>query len=139
MNRCKLLTLWLAGLALAFLLVATTPVRAAPDVGVEGRLDKMSELDDTIRPSCYYFTYLVYMEVGWTSIFELTSDEFNGYLILMDFDGNILAEDDDSGGGTNARIAYSPAEDGWYELRVTTSEPLTLGKYVLVESGMVSN
>jgi hypothetical protein len=35
---------------------------------------------------------------------RLDSTDFNAYLVLLDAKGNLVAQDDDSGGGTNAHI-----------------------------------
>jgi serine protease Do len=35
---------------------------------------------------------------------RLNSTDFDAYLILMDAKGNVVDEDDDSGGGTNSKI-----------------------------------
>jgi tetratricopeptide (TPR) repeat protein len=42
------------------------------------------------------------------------------YLLLEDADGQHLAEDDDSGGGLNARIIYRVFRDGVYRIRATS-------------------
>jgi tetratricopeptide (TPR) repeat protein len=42
------------------------------------------------------------------------------YLVLSDAKGKTLAEDDDSGGGLNARILYRAAQDGTFRISATS-------------------
>ena len=42
------------------------------------------------------------------------------YLFLYDAAGKKLAEDDDSGGGLNARIIFHAEQDGTYRIRATS-------------------
>lgn len=64
---------------------------------------------------------------------EMDSDSVDSYLILMDGDGNVIAFDDDSGGGNNARITL-PVDVGTYYLvaKPFTSQGYVVGPYVLV-------
>ena len=68
-------------------------------------------------------------EAGHTYRIELTSDDFDTYLVVIDAEGNIVAENDDFGNSTNSRVdleteggsytilagAYSGTPDGVYE------------------------
>ncbi|WP_159783889.1 trypsin-like peptidase domain-containing protein [Sodalinema gerasimenkoae] len=52
-----------------------------------------------------------------TVVLDLTSDEFDAYLILLDSNGNSIAQDDDGGDGTDARIVTQlPANDTYIVL-----------------------
>jgi serine protease Do len=65
-----------------------------------------------------------------TVTIDLASDEFDSYLILRDEAGLLLASDDDSGGGLNARITYTfPA--GNYIIVANVYDALGAGAYTL--------
>lgn len=42
------------------------------------------------------------------------------FLVLRDSTGIKLTEDDDSGGGLNARITFGAAQDGVYRIQATS-------------------
>ena len=60
----------------------------------------------------------------------LESDEFDVLLEVFDQDGNLIATDDDSYGGTDARLTFSLAANGNYYIRVSASDGET-GNYTL--------
>ncbi|HEX3314460.1 MAG TPA: PPC domain-containing protein, partial [Gemmataceae bacterium] len=64
-------------------------------------------------------------------VIDLESRRFDAFLRLEDATGNELASDDDSGGGTNARIRFRPRTAGTYRIITTTFEPNTFGAYSL--------
>ncbi len=53
---------------------------------------------------------------GQRVIIDMMSDDFDSYLILLDIDGNELAQDDDGGDNTNARIDVTLPATGTYTL-----------------------
>lgn len=61
---------------------------------------------------------------------SMTSSDFDAYLTLADFDGNILAEDDDGGGGLNSRMTIQ-LDAGSYVLVASSFEAGELGAYTL--------
>ena len=60
----------------------------------------------------------------------LTSDEFDVVLQVFDKDGNLIASDDDSYGGTNAHLTFSLPADGNYYIRISSNNDKT-GNYVV--------
>jgi hypothetical protein len=64
-------------------------------------------------------------------VIDLVSARFDAFLRLEDATGNQLAEDDDSGGGTNARILFRPRTPGTFRIIATTFEPGAVGAYSL--------
>jgi hypothetical protein len=130
MSRWNLLKTWLVATAVALLLGVAGPALAL-DVAIGGRLDVSSPLDLAVKPGCHYFLYRVDLKAGETTVFELRSKEFNAYLILLDGQGRVVAHDDNSGGGTDARIVFTARKTGWYKLMVTTSRAGTAGSYIL--------
>ena len=59
------------------------------------------------------------------------STAFDAYLILLDAKGNVLDEDDDSGGGTNARIADALPAGTYYVVVKPFGDYTKLGAYTL--------
>ena len=62
---------------------------------------------------------------------DMASQEIDSYLILIDPNGNEVAQNDDSGGGPNARIVATLPADGTYLLMANSSEAGQAGAYSL--------
>lgn len=69
------------------------------------------------------------LKAGRTYQFDYLSKAYDAYLYLADADGNVLARDDDGGGGTNSRIVYQAAEDGTYRLIATSASGNRVGAF----------
>jgi S1-C subfamily serine protease len=84
----------------------------------------------------YFNPYSFEGRMGQQVMIEMTSSDLDAYLILLDPSGAPVAQDDDSGGGTNSRViatlptngtytilanSYSAGETGSYNLRVATT------------------
>ena len=63
-------------------------------------------------------TFQVKLEAKQKYVIDMKSTVIDSFLRLDDPKGNQIAQDDDSGGFPNARILYTPKEDGTY--RITT-------------------
>jgi hypothetical protein len=63
--------------------------------------------------------------------FTLTSANFDAYLTLLDPSGNIILVDDNSAGGTNARIISGTLPSGWYVVEASSALPGETGSYTL--------
>jgi len=61
----------------------------------------------------------VKLEAGKAYQIDLQSKDFDAFLRVEDAKGKHLADDDDSGGGTNARLFFKPKEGGTYRLIAT--------------------
>jgi hypothetical protein len=88
--------------------------------------------------SCQYFDhtfadlYQVKVANGSTPLdISLVSTQFDAYLILLDGKGNMIAADDNSGGGTNARILQNVTPGTYYVVAKPASDPSTTGSYSL--------
>jgi hypothetical protein len=83
-----------------------------------------------------YKSYTVNLQAG--KIYTIDLKSANGgldgvqdpYLYLTDAAGTILAQDDDGGGGLDARIIYAPAKGGQYQI-IATSLNNCLGNFTL--------
>jgi hypothetical protein len=69
-------------------------------------------------------TWTFMVESGDYISVSVSSDQFDAYLELFGPDGELLTDDDDSGGGLNAALLdFSIREDGEYALAVSSSRP----------------
>jgi tetratricopeptide (TPR) repeat protein len=67
--------------------------------------------------------YQVKLQAGKTYVIDMVSPDpkaLDPYLVLRDATGTKLAEDDDSGGGLNARITFRAAQDGTFRIQATS-------------------
>ena len=62
---------------------------------------------------------------------DVMSSAFDAYAILEDASGKVLARDDDSGGGTNARIVFTLPASGAYMIVANTYRQGGYGPYTL--------
>ncbi|MBE9042672.1 DVUA0089 family protein [Oscillatoriales cyanobacterium LEGE 11467] len=81
---------------------------------IDGTLD----LGDNVLPmdNSFFDTYTFEGSAGDRISIEMQSGEIDPYLILLAPGGRELAQDDDSGGGTNAQIVVQLPESGTYTL-----------------------
>ena len=78
---------------------------------------------------------------GQTIAIQLSSSVFDAYLTLLDANGNILTQDDNSGGNRNARIpatgnSFTLPSSGSYSIEVTSSQGNSTGNFTLTLSGV---
>ena len=79
----------------------------------------------------YYKVFTVKLEAGKAYRIDHKSGDVDAFLFLEDPFGNRLAEDDDSGGGTNARIVHKADTTGVYRIIATTLPARETGKFTL--------
>jgi tetratricopeptide (TPR) repeat protein len=79
----------------------------------------------------YYEPHTFAGTAGEAITIELTSDDFDAYLILQDPAGEVFAEDDDGIGDTNSRITVTLPATGTYTLIVKTTYSTDIGSYQL--------
>ena len=72
-------------------------------VTVAGRLEPG---DSTVGDSTYADVFLFRPQSSGEAVVDLRSGDFDAYLLLQDAAGRVLMTDDDSGSGSDARIAY---------------------------------
>jgi hypothetical protein len=95
-------------------------------------------LTGTIDNTTFAIPHVFTAQTGDVIQAVLTAEEGSGnldaFLILQDINGKTLAEDNDSAGGTNARLQATIPESGQYALIVTRAggdQGTTTGKYDL--------
>ncbi len=79
----------------------------------------------------HYKAYSANLQKGIAYRIDLRSGDFDAFLVLEDPNGNIIAQDDDSGEGVNARITFTPDVAGVYRIIATTATARRVGKFEL--------
>ena len=106
-----------------------TVVTTGQGVSIAGALaatDCQAPSKSTSRGDVYMFTGAAGQTVTITM-----SAGFDTFLNLIGPDGSVVASDDDSGGGTNSRIALRLATAGAYRIEATAFSASDLGAYTL--------
>ena len=96
---------------------------------VKGKLEA-SDPKDASREECYCKIYAIKLEAGKTYQVDCKSD-WDNWLRIEDAKGKQLAEDDDSGGGTDAQIHFECKTAGEYRIIVTSFEAATTGDFIV--------
>jgi hypothetical protein len=90
------------------------------------------EATDPLRPDgTLYDAYQLYLEAGRTVTLTLTSDAFDAYLTAVAPSG-ATTNDDDSGGGTNARLSMTVNETGTWTFLANSLSQGESGPYSLL-------
>lgn len=64
--------------------------------------------------------YVVELTAGKRYVIDLTTRQFDAFLLLQNNRGALIAQDDDSGGNLNSRIQFQPTASGPYRLVAST-------------------
>jgi len=109
-----------------------------PFCGVQGPLAVNGSVSGTIGfSSCQYVdatfadVYQVQLTDSTSIDLQLNSSDFDAYLVLLDAQGNLVDQDDDSGGGTNARITRLLGAGTYYVVAKPTGDYTAGGNYTL--------
>ncbi len=89
--------------------VTTLALNNQPLAGELAEGDRVLSQDQTL-----YDIYTFTGEAGNQVTIDLASGDFDAYLIVLNPEGEELAQDDDSGGQTNARITATLPSSGLY-------------------------
>lgn len=77
-------------------------------------------------------TYTLSGRAGQTLLVHLSSYTFDAFLQILDSEGNVVAQDDDQGGGTDALAILYLTQSGEYTIRANSySNPTAGGSYLL--------
>lgn len=91
--------------------------------------------DPVSEDSIHYHLYRYQGEPGEEIVITLRSDDFDAFLVGGRMDGSdfvVEVQDDDSGGGTDARLTVTTGPDGTYSFRARTFAPGWTGAYLLL-------
>ena len=89
-----------------------------------------SDPKDASRDECYCKIYAIKLEAGKTYQVYCKS-EWDNWLRIEDAKGKQLAEDDDSGGGTDAQIVFECKTAGEYRVIVTSFDAAATGDFIV--------
>ncbi|WP_233424315.1 trypsin-like peptidase domain-containing protein [Pseudanabaena biceps] len=93
--------------------------------------------DNTLPDGSYYKAYEFQGQAGQSLVIEMRSNEIDPYLVLFDANGRKVAEDDDGGGGKNARLAITLPSNGKYTLYANSYEVGQVGRFTI--TGLLGN
>ncbi|NET82915.1 MAG: tetratricopeptide repeat protein [Moorea sp. SIO1F2] len=93
--------------------------------------DRLNSNSETLKDNRYYNPHTFEGKAGEQITIELTSDEFDPYLILIDLEANLIAQDNDSGEGKNARITVTLPTTGTYVIVANSYNKQETGNYTL--------
>jgi hypothetical protein len=108
--------------------LALNEIAVVADNEYEGSLDSG---DDTADKGEYVDTYTFEGQSGQSVNIELSSDDFDTYLVLRTPDGKIETNDDDDGNSSGSRIESELSVSGTYTVRVTSYSAGETGAYQL--------
>lgn len=87
--------------------------------------------DEPAHQGFHYDLYHIQLVAGGPIHMGMVSDVFDTYLRIYDADGNLLAENDDGGGGTNAGAIVQFNAGGCYRIEATSYAEGATGPYTL--------
>jgi S1-C subfamily serine protease len=107
---------------------STHIVELKKELDIEGKVTNQ----DPIYParSSRHKVHTVELQEGKTYQIDMISRAFDAYLFVEDAAGQVLTQDDDSGGDHNARIIFRPRKTDTYRIIATTFDPASSAKSV---------
>ncbi|HRO04092.1 MAG TPA: caspase family protein, partial [Terricaulis sp.] len=113
----------------------TTAPPATASVGSVGNNQtingSLANSDSTMTDGQFYDLYTFNGRRGQNVTLEVTSNNFDTYLMLIFPSGEGVEDDDGVAGTTNSRISGGLPEDGEYTVVVSSYSPRTTGNYAL--------
>ena len=96
----------------------------------EQEAGELTEESETLESDGSYFAIHRFEGVAGEIVsIELTSEEFDTYILLRDPNGNVITENDDGFDGINSRIVIKLPESGTYSIVAKPYEVGETGKY----------
>lgn len=114
--------------------VGGTAGAAAPAGGTRRETGALADGDETLTSGEYADVYRVQGQAGQTLIADLTSDDFDPYLIVIDPDGEQSDNDDYEGDITRSLVSQPLSQSGEYRVVVTSYATGESGDYDLLIS-----
>ena len=104
-------------------------------IQTQGRLDNR---DEQLNDDSFYETHTFNGQAGQQVSIQLTSSDFDTYLMLIDPDGQKIAENDDAQNSTNSAITVTLPSSGTYTV-IANSYDNSSGAYSMVVSSDAAN
>jgi len=126
-------TVRLTSLGMATAAAATPPLPGTKGQIMRGQTitSQLSLADPKLSDGSTYQAWTFVGTAGEQIVMDVASSDFDAYAIIQDSNSNRLASDDDSGGGTNARITFTLPYTGAYRLVANTYRVGGYGNYTL--------
>jgi len=101
----------------------------------------LTAADNTLPDGSYYKAYQFQGQAGQSLVIEMRGNAIDPYLVLFDPTGRKVAEDDDGGGGKNARLTVTLSSTGKYTLYANSYEVGQTGSFTIAGTiaGRLSN
>jgi hypothetical protein len=96
------------------------------------RSDGALRIWDPTKDRRHFRLYNMPVEAGKTYEINMTSRNLDAYLVLLDENNLVVAEDDDSGGNLNARIIYTSQRAATFRIEASTFDDHETGSFTLV-------
>lgn len=97
--------------------------------------DRLNSSNEVLSDGSYAQRYRIQLTQNQVVQITLQGDDFDAYLMLQDDTGAVVAQDDDSAGGTDARIDFTAPKTGAYTVIVNSLGREQEGEFALfVES-----
>jgi len=93
--------------------------------------EQLTAENEMLQDSSYAQRYRVQLAAGQQVQITLQGDDFDAYLMLLDDEGTVVARDDDSAGGTDARIDYTAVKSGAHIIIVNSLGKQEEGAFAL--------
>lgn len=93
--------------------------------------DQLDETSLQLEDGSYVNLHPFEGRVGESLIIDLVSSDFDAYLMLLSPEGEKIAQDDDGGGGTQARITLTLPTTGTYQIVANSYNAGATGQYTL--------
>ncbi|MEM9771159.1 MAG: CHAT domain-containing protein [Cyanobacteria bacterium P01_D01_bin.73] len=105
------------------------------------KVGQLTTQSETLIDGSYFEAYQIEGRAGDVISIQLTSNDFDAFVILLDSEGNAVDSDDDSLGGTHSWLVVELTDSGTYEIQVNAYAKGETGAYELrwqqVDSPMV--
>lgn len=98
------------------------------EIKIQGKLHRLTPCKD----DKYYEVKPMGLRGGVRYRIDLTSMDFDTYLLLLDSSGKLLRKNDDASAQTvNSRIFFTAPKNDVYQIVITSYEKRAMGKYVV--------
>lgn len=109
------------------------PIQVNLDVAGRFTSQNSLALNDVVKDGKRMKVYTIQMEKGRTYHIEMMSNELDPYLLVVDANNKVVAQDDDNGEGLlDARIIFTPLRDGVFRIEATSFDGDDIGAYTLI-------
>jgi len=109
-----------------------SPTGSGSDAIILQQRGELGPGDPTLSDNSYYQEYTFQGDAGQVVQIELSSPDFDTYLLLVDEAGNLIDQNDDIGrGNTDSRLVVTLGRTGTYTVVVNAFDSTGQGRFVL--------